>query len=140
MTPSYTSGCACPEYCAPMPDPLRCVRQTPFRSLTLSRLMAVSGEYLWLKRVPPFVIQPSLGGTINCWAENAGAGLMAVGGAGICAATGSAVTRVTAVSQPKRRAAAIRPAELVECDIVTPPPSRLESANTNTSKGAFPGR
>src|ERR1700733_14958951 len=72
-----------------MPDPLRCVRQTPFRSFTLSRLIAASGEYLWLKRVPPFVIHPFVGGAINCCAVKAGAGVIATGAPGAIVGDGA---------------------------------------------------
>ena len=43
-TPSYTSGCAKPEYCGAVPEPRRRARHTPLSCATLARLMAVSGE------------------------------------------------------------------------------------------------
>ena len=43
-TPSYTSGCAKPEYCGAAPEPRRRARHTPLSCATLERLMAVSGE------------------------------------------------------------------------------------------------
>src|SRR3989442_14798180 len=61
-TPSYTIGCAKPEYCGEVPEPRRRARQTPFSCATLVRLMAVSGEYRWLYRLPPLVGQLVVGG------------------------------------------------------------------------------
>src|SRR5215471_9484358 len=43
-TPSYTMGCAKPEYCGAVPEPRKRARQTPFSWLTLDRLIAFRGE------------------------------------------------------------------------------------------------
>src|SRR5215510_11339529 len=64
-TPSYTSGCAKPEYCGAVPEPPRRARHTPLSCVTLVRLIVLSGEYRWLKRLPPLVGQLVAGGAVN---------------------------------------------------------------------------
>src|SRR5690348_5646574 len=81
-------GCAWPECWAPMPEPLRCVRQTALRSWAVSRLIWERGEKRWLERLPPLVSHPAMGGAVSCWSVKAGAGVMiggefAEGGTGV---------------------------------------------------------
>src|SRR5438876_424962 len=62
-------GCAKPEYCGAAPEPRRRARQTPLSCATLVRLMAASGEYRWLYRLPPLVGQLAVGGAVSRAAE-----------------------------------------------------------------------
>src|SRR6186997_2226089 len=62
-------GCAKPEYCGALPEPRRCVRQTPLSCATFVRLIDVSGEYRWLCRLPPLVGQPRVGSADKAAAE-----------------------------------------------------------------------
>src|SRR5690242_14252550 len=63
--PSYTIGCASPEYCGAVPEPFSRVRHTPFSVPTFATLIAFSGEYRWLKRLPPLVGQLARGGVLS---------------------------------------------------------------------------
>jgi hypothetical protein len=75
------------------------VRHSARSDFTLSRLMSVSGEWRWLKTVPPLVIQLPAGGASNSRSENAGAGAMGL------SATGGSALRTPAASETSTRPA-----------------------------------
>src|SRR5262245_17767196 len=83
MTPSYTSGCASPEYFAPVPEPLRRALHTAFSRATFSWFIWIRGENRRLNRSPPLVIHPVVGHEASSLGVKAGATAIAGGCADI---------------------------------------------------------
>ena len=88
-----------PSTAVPVPEPRRCVRQTPLSCATLSRFSAVLGDQRRLYQSPPFVAHASVCGATSATPLNAGAFLID------CASTDAAVAmkRTNALAEAKRR-------------------------------------